>query len=419
MFNKPIFIGLSPNSQAEDTRLALKLLLTPFEWQKGGQIKRLESAFEKYFQIKLAFSFLSARTALWAILKSLGIEKDDEVLLQAYTCVVVPNAMISLGIRPVWVDINPKTFNMDTEDLEKKISKKAKLIMVQHTFGQAAEIEKIIEIAKKHKLLVIEDCAQALGAEYRGKKLGTLGDAAFFSFGRDKIISSVFGGMVITNNRRIGKRLKKIQANLPFPTKTWIFQQLLHPLVFSIIIPTYYFFSFGKILHFLLQKFNLLSRAVAEKEKAGVMPGLFFSKMPNALASLALKQFEKLDQFNSQRIRIAKFYEKELKDLKSRLPEIKKDCRHVFLRYTIKTKMAEELIRFAKKEKIFLGDWYRPAIAPKGTDFKKVFYQSGSCPQAEKISAMSVNLPTHPKMTFEDAGRVANVVKKFFKEKNT
>lgn len=411
---KPIFTSLSPNTQKEDIWLALRLVFRPFEWQKGKEIKKLEEAFRQYFKVNFAISFLSGRTCLWAILKSLGIGRGDEVLLQAYTCVVVPNSIISLGAKPIWVDINEETFNMNAADFKKKVTKKSRAVVVQHTFGQAAEIEKIIKIAKKRNLFVIEDCAQALGGEYRGRKLGTFGDTAFFSFGRDKIISSVFGGMTITNDKSIEKRLKKIQAAFPFPSKLWILQQLLHPIIFSIIILTYFPFNIGKILHFLFQKMNFFSRAVAKKEKKGEMPKFLFSKMPNALAALALKQFEKIEEFNKKRIKIAKFYSREFKGLAVKLPKIKKTCCHVFLRYSIKTEKAKELIHFAKKRKIFLGNWYNPVIAPRGVDFTRVFYQPGSCSKAEKASAMSVNLPTHPRTTMEDAKRIIQLIKEYY-----
>jgi len=159
----PIFIALSPNTQPEDVFLAFKLLFSPRKWQGGKEIKKLEESFKKYFQAKFAISFLSGRTSLWSILKSLGIGEGDEVLLQAYTCVVVPNPIVALGAKPVWVDINKETFNMDVGDFEKKISKNSKAVIVQHTFGQPAWVEKIVKIAKKYKLFVIEDCAQALG----------------------------------------------------------------------------------------------------------------------------------------------------------------------------------------------------------------------------------------------------------------
>lgn len=414
MTNRPIFIALSPNTEKDDVMLALKLIFRSSKWQRGKEIKRLEEAFKKYFKVNFAISFLAGRTALWAILKSLRIREGDEVLLQAYTCVVVPNSIVSLKALPVWVDINPETFNMEVEDFKKKITKRSRVVIIQHTFGQGAKIEKIVEISKKHKLFVIEDCAQALGGEYRGKKLGTFGDVAFFSFGRTKIISSVFGGMVITDNKKMGERLRKIQDSLPFPSRLWILQQLFHPLAFSLIIPAYSLLNFGKILHFLLTKLGLLSKDVSFKEKAGKMSKMLFSKMPNVLSILALKQFERLEEFNGKRREIARLYSRELKGLDIELPKIKKDFHHIFLRYTIKTDKTKELIDFAKKRKIFLGDWYHPVIAPKSVNLSEVFYQLGSCPKAEKAARMSVNLPTYPKMTIEDVKRVVEIIREFY-----
>lgn len=408
---RPIFIALSPNVEKEDLLLAWRLLFSPQNWQSGRAVNQLETAFKEYFQTKYAVSFASGRTALWAVLKALDLKKNDEVLLQAYTCVAVPNAVLALGAKPVWVDIHPETFNLDDRDLKKKISSRTKAVIVQHTFGQAAAVEKIIDLAKRRQLLVIEDCAQSLGAKYRGQKLGTLADAAIFSFGRDKIISSVFGGLAIANQKRIGERLKKIQASLPLPSKFWIFQQLIHPLAFSLIINTYSLLGLGKGIHFLLRSTGFLSRAVYRQEKKGQMETGLMKKMPHALAVLAMKQFRKLVKFNRHRRKIARFYQRELQGLPFELPLFSRD--HVFLRYTIKTAKAVELIEFAKKRGVFLGDWYRPVIAPRGVEMSQVFYQPGTCPKAEETSAQSVNLPTHPSMTFQDARKVVKVIKYF------
>jgi len=410
---KSIFIGLSPNVQKKDLILDLNLFFQPWRWQKGLAVKKLEKTFRQYFQVNQALSFISGRTALWAILQAMGLNQGDEILLQAYTCVVIPNTIIALGARPVWVDINPETFNLNTRDLEKKITPKTKAIIVQYTFGQPAKIKEIMKICEKHKLLLIEDCAQALGGEYQGQKLGTFADASFFSFGRDKIISSVFGGMAITNDKKLGNRLTQIQKQMPLPRQAWIAQQLFHPLAFSLIISVYNCFDLGKLIHFLMTRLGLLSRAVAQKEKHGQIITHLQARMPNALAVLALSQFQRLELFNQKRIKIANLYQKELKNLKIHLPKRKENNRHVFLRYTIKMNRPETLIKFARKRGIFLGDWYRPVIAPKGVDQNKVFYQTGSCPQAEKTAAMSVNLPTHPKMTIKDAKKVIKILKEF------
>lgn len=408
----PIAISLSPNTATEDVKLAARLLLMPWQWQKGKTIKRVEEKIKSYLGVKEAITFLNGRQCLLAILKSLHLQKGDEVLLQAYTCVVVPNSILAVGLKPVYVDINADTFNIDPRDLEKKITPRSKALLVQHTFGQPAKMAELIKIAKKHHLILIEDAAHSLGAEDQGKKIGSLGKAAFFSFGRDKVISSVFGGVVVTNDQSLAQSLKKLREKAPYPSKFWILQQLLHPLLFhSLIIPFYFCLSFGKILLVILQKTKLLSKAVTCQEKKGQFPDKVF-RYPNALAALCLAQLEKLEEINQQRRQMAQFYAKELKGLPIELPKVEND--HLFLRYTIKTKKAEKLIDFAKKHKILLGDWYRPVIAPQGVDLKSVFYQTGSCPQAEQAAKDSVNLPTYPRMTLTEAQKVVNLIKKFY-----
>ena len=121
-----------------------------------------------------------------------AIGEGDEVLVQAFTCVAVPNSVLWAQATPVYADIDA-TLNIDPIDVEKKITNRTKAIIVQHTFGIPADMDALVALAKKHNILLIEDCAHSLGATYKGKKVGTFGDAAFFSFGRDKVVSSVFG----------------------------------------------------------------------------------------------------------------------------------------------------------------------------------------------------------------------------------
>ncbi|HSX40366.1 MAG TPA: aminotransferase class I/II-fold pyridoxal phosphate-dependent enzyme, partial [Candidatus Saccharimonadales bacterium] len=225
---RPIAISLSPNTQTSDILLALKTLLAPWNYYKGNYATALEQWFVKNFKVASAVSFNSGRSSLFAILKALDIQKGDEILMQTFTCVAVPNAIIWAGAKPVYVDID-KTLTMDAKDLERKITAKTKAILVQHTFGIPSNMDEIRTLARKNKLIVIEDCAHTIGAVYNGKKLGTLSDVAFFSLGRDKAFSSVFGGMAITNNRTLGNKLKSIQKKKNNPNVFWVFQQLLHP----------------------------------------------------------------------------------------------------------------------------------------------------------------------------------------------
>lgn len=410
---KTIAISLSPNTEKRDVLLAVKLLFSPWLWLKGETIKKVERAFKKHFSAKYAVSFNSGRSAEYAILKAIGIKKGDEVLIQAFTCVVVPNSIFWLGAKPVYVDFEKESFNMNPADLKRKITPRSRAIIVQHTFGKPAKIEEIKEIAKENKLLLIEDCAHSLGATYQSRKLGTFGSAAFFSFGRDKVISSVFGGMAITNDSKIGENLLNLQKEIDFPSCFWVFQQLFHPIAFSLILLLYNFFSLGKVMLVILQKLNFLSRAVSNQEKKTRQPQNFPAKLPNAQAAMALFQFQRLAKFNQKREKISQIYRKKLKvkGIKSLSPV----PGEIYMRYAIISKQAKEILDYAKKRGIVLGDWYQNIVDPKGVDFTKAGYLKGSCPVAEEVSRQIVNLPTYPRMKPEESQQVINIIKEFLK----
>ena len=304
---KSIFTGLAPNLQYDDARLALSLIFKPWKYNIGDYIYKIEDAFREYIGTKFAFSFVSGRGALVAILKAFNLGRNDDVLLQAYTCVAVPNCIKFVGANPVYVDIDKRTFNMSIDDLEKRITPKSKAIIIQHTFGNPANIRDILAFARANNLIVIEDCAHALGTKCDNKLVGSFGDAAFFSFGRDKVISSVFGGIAITNNENAGQKLKEIYNTSKFPSIFWTFRQLLYQCLMYILKKTFDFFI-GKCLIYLFNKLGIFSKALFKKELRGKMPFILLSKFPNALAKAAMNQFNKLELFNDHRKKIASIY---------------------------------------------------------------------------------------------------------------
>src|SRR3989344_6809428 len=182
MLERPVHIGLSPDTANDDVLLSLEMLCQPWLWQKGERICQIEQWFKNYFNTNFAISFNSGRSALLAILTCLQLPAGSQGLTQAFTCVAVPNSIIWAGLRPIFVDID-KSLNINVADAQKKITAKTKVLILQHTFGIPANIEKIADFCRKNKLIMIEDCAHALGASYQAKQLGTFGDAAFFSFG--------------------------------------------------------------------------------------------------------------------------------------------------------------------------------------------------------------------------------------------
>ncbi len=423
---KPITISLSPNTQKDDIWLALKLIFNPWKWKRGKAIEELEEEFKKYLGLKYAFAFNSGRSGLLAILKSLDLEPKNEVLLQAFTCNAAANPILWSGLEPVYVDCNEDNFNIDIEDLKKKITlrraqgKPPRVLMVQHTFGLPAEMVKILEIAKQNNLILIEDCAHSLGAEYYNQKVGTFGKAAFFSFSRDKIISSVYGGMVVTNDPSLGERIRQAQDKLAYPSYCWILQQLFHPVLMNLLILPTYNFLFGKILLVLFQWLRILSKAVHWKEKRGKKPCYFPKRMPNALALLAQKQFRKLEKFYEHRRKLAAFYCSELKNSSFEVPKTLSQetlnflgKKHSFLRFTIKHPAAHKIIKEAWQKNILIGDWYTAPIAPDDTKLDKVKYKMGSCPKAERLAKRTLNLPTHINISQKQARKIIDFLKKY------
>lgn len=266
----------------------------------------------------------------------------------------------------MFADID-ETYGIDPADFAKKITRKTKAVIVQHTFGIPAKIDEIISIARKHNILVIEDFAHTMNLPLKG-------DAAFFSFGRDKVLSSVFGGMAIINshfNDQVSN-LKKYHKNLPEPSLGWIFQQLFHPVAFAIILPLYRI-GIGKALLVSLQKLHLLSYPQINEVK----------KYPNALALLLLLQLKKLEKFSVRREKIVKLYGKT----------------GSLLRFPVMVDDPIKIIANAKKKGILLGNWYHNVVDPV-----PIGYISGSCPKAEKAAAHIINLPT--RISENDAKRV-------------
>ena len=419
---KPILISISPNTNQTDILTAIKLLFTPWRWQQGRAISKLKSKLKKYLNLDHCFLVNSGRTGLYLALKSLDLNQNDQVLCQAFTCVAVPNAIRWVGAKPVFVDTIKNSFNLNPKDLKKKITSTTKAVIVQHNFGIPDNLEQIKKICQQHQIYLIEDCAQSLGARLNNQPVGTFGHLTVLSFGRDKVISSVWGGAVLTNNYRLAAKIDALAQSLAYPSKSWIFKQLLHPLLLSLAIPFYYQphlgrLSPGKLLIYFFQQLGLISQPVSSVEKQGQQPPRIISRLPNALAALALVQWQKLKQMNQHRQQISHYYQKNLAS--PIIPPIttkSSKSSPTYLRFPILVNQPDQLIKLASQKQIMLGNWYRPVISPQGVNLKQIGYQPGDCPNAEAVSLQTVNLPTHPKMTLKDAARVVKLVKTYLND---
>ncbi len=436
---RPISISLSPNVEPDDVKLASSLLfkkrveVSPRQACLGETSTtpalELEGKFRDYLGVKAAYSFNSGRSALMAVLQGLELEKGSEVLLQAFTCNAAANPIIWSGLQPVYVDCD-QNYNLSVEDLKKKITPKSRVVMIQHTFGLPADIDAIQEVCNEHNLILIEDCAHSLGAIYKGKPIGTFGEAAFFSFSRDKIISCVYGGVAVTNNEALAKKIATFQEKAGYPSDAWTNQQLLHPILMDkIILPTYSFF--GRYLLVLFQWLNVLSKAIHWKEKRGMCPNYFPKRLPDKLALLAINQLKKLERFNDYRRELAKFYRQELsdcvgpthaeKELRGSdprknsgfvLPNELPDTKPTYLRFAIRHNDAAKIIKKAWRKNLLLGDWYRTPVDPFDTLPDTVNYKKGSCPNAESFAGKMINLPTHINIRETEAKKIIEFIKK-------
>ncbi|MEI6597081.1 MAG: aminotransferase class I/II-fold pyridoxal phosphate-dependent enzyme, partial [bacterium] len=321
LFNKTIFTGFAPNLTGRDTGLALSYLLLPWRWFKissGEYIALAEKKLREYFNIKHAYVFDSGRSALYYALKTLGAGDNDEILLQAYTCVVVVNAIKFTGAKPIFVDINDD-FNMSPANLENKITAKTKILIIQHTFGLPAKLNELLTIAKRHNLKIIEDCAHSLGARYQGQLTGTFGHIGMLSFGSDKIISCARGGALITNDDEISKNIKSFAQKLPKPKLTKTLQHLMHYPIFYTAKPVYHLFI-GKFILILAKKLNIFNKIIYKKEKTGEPVNFYPAKLANSLAHILCEQINEIEQLNAHRRSISKIYQENLNNLNINLP---------------------------------------------------------------------------------------------------
>ncbi|MEK7557357.1 MAG: aminotransferase class I/II-fold pyridoxal phosphate-dependent enzyme [Patescibacteria group bacterium] len=399
---RPIAISLSPNTEADDVGRARSALRRPEIQTDGEWPLAVERKLEEIFPGHKVALTSSGRQALLRLFKALNIGSGDEVLLQAFTCSAVPASIMWAGARPVYADITPGTYNLDPEDVRRKIKPTTKAIIVQHTFGIPGPIAELREIASRHNLVLIEDCAHCLGQKYQGQPLGTFGDAAILSFGRDKILSSVFGGAVVSKNEELIRHIQDQQRALPFPPRRWVRQQLLHPILFDVILPTYFMASLGKVALVALQRLGFLSKALAPEEKRVEKPEHLAWCLSPALAYLLLHQLDKLDRYTVRR-----------REIVSRYAERLGGSRESLLRFPLEHPHARHIRQVARRSRMLLGDWYDTPVAPADVEATRFGYVPGSCPAAEAASKNILNLPAYPTLTNDQVDQVIQFIQDY------
>ncbi len=376
-------------------------------------IEELEENLLSYLWIENSkiISFYNARSALFHWIKLLWIWAWDEVIIQAYTCVSVVNSVIQTWATPIFVDID-ETLNIDTNDLKAKITKKTKVIILQHTFWNPANIWEIKKIAEENNIFLIEDCAHSLWAEYEWKKVGTFWDLSVFSFWRDKVISTVNWWFLVINNEKYFWRINEIKKELVnLPIKE-VLKNVAYIFISFKAKIFYDFFGLWKFIIFISRKLHLIPEVLSCSEKSCQEKNLYF-KYPNTLAYLWLKELEKIDFYNEHRIKLAKIYEENL--WKNTFPKTLENTKNIYLRFVYFLENREELKKYFRQNNILLWDWYQDIIAPRWTILEKTWYKIGTCKNAEKYASFTLNLPNHIWVSESEALKVVSLIKKFEK----
>ena len=340
------------------------------------------------------FLYWKGRVALFAFLKSLDLKEDDEIIIPAFTCVVVPNAILYAGLKPVYVDINEGTFNMNVSHIEKVLTERTKAIICQNTFGLSSDIEEIIRIAKKHNLYTIEDCTHGFGGLYNGKPNGSYCDAAFYSTQWNKPFSTGIGGFLVVNNENLLDRIFALEA---IKIKPKLIERSVLRFLLSfrkLFINKYTQWSLVNFYRFLSNK-NLIVGSNQSKElNSAEIPTEYFKDISNVQISAGIKNLKKIYRLNELRRRNANSYTEFLKAQNKNHVDPNLFPNHIFLKYPLLVKDRGRFFELAKSSRITLGDWFLSPLHPIRDDLYRWGLVRENYPVAHKVSQRIVNLPT-------------------------
>ncbi|OCR05834.1 aminotransferase [Helicobacter pullorum] len=342
--------------------LAIREVLESGWYLLGEKNKAFEENFAKYCETKFSIGCANGLDALHLAIRAYDFPKDSEIIVPANTYIASILAISNCGLKPILVEPNLETYNIDADLIEAKITEKTKAIVVVHLYGQAVEMEKIWELAKKYNLKIIEDCAQAHGAIYQGKKVGNLGDIGCFSFYPGKNLGALGdGGSITTNDEEMATKIRAIA-------------------------------NYGSLIKY-----------------ENIYKGLN-SRLDEIQAAILDLKLQFLDADNQQRREIAKIYRENIKNEKIVLPKPYKEESHVWHLFVIRTKDRDKLQEYLKIKGIQTLIHY-PIPPHKQNAYKE--WNNLSFPITEKIHKEVLSLPISPAMNKEEAFYIAQILNEF------
>lgn len=347
----------------KEVNLAIEKVLDSGKFILGDEVERFENLFSNYIGMKYGIGVNSGTDAIKIALRALGVKENDEIITVANTAVPTVSAIREAGGTAVFADID-ECFNIDSKDFERKITPKTRAVIVVHLYGQPADIDSIIKIAKKHKIKVVEDCAQATGAEVKGKKVGSLSDISCFSFYPTKNLGACGdGGIILTNNEELYKRCRQLRM-----------------------------YGMEKTYYSNMEGYN--------------------SRLDEIQATILSTKLNYVESWNNKRINLASFYIKNIKNKNIILPKVRTGAKHVFHLFVIRTKKRELLKEYLKENNIGFGIHYEfPIHLQKGYEF--LGYKKGDLKITEKISDEIVSLPIFPELTKQEINYIVEKINNF------
>ena len=377
-------------------------------------IEEYQQKFARFLGAERAFAFWKGRIALYALLRALDVGAGDEVILPGYTCVMNVNPIKYAGARPVYVDIEPDTFNMNVNLLEEKITNKTKVIIAQHTYGYPCEMDTIMNIAQSSGICVIEDCCLALGSKYKGRMVGTFGRAGYFSSQWNKPYTTGLGGMVMTSDRELAEQIESLAANeMCPPSSREVFMLRMQLMIYRLFIYPRTTALAQNLFRYLTKKGAVVGSS-STSEFEPVKADDFFKGISKMQARSGIRQLDRIEENIAHRRKMAQLYD-ELLAAKSWKPS--KDSRGsaepVLVRYPVRIAEKDKALSQAAKAGVELGSWFECPLHPIETPLASYDYELGMCPEAEKASGQMVNLPLHPRVSEKTAGKTIKFITGF------
>ncbi len=344
-------------------RKAIQRVLDEGGYILGKEVHAFEEEFAKYIGVKAAVGVGSGTEALHLALAACGIGWGDEVITVSHTAVATVAAIELTGAKPVFIDIEPEFYTINPKKIQAAVTERTKAIIPVHLYGHPAEMDAILEVAKTNKLKVIEDCAQAHGALYKGKKVGSLGHMGCFSFYPTKNLGAIGdGGIVVTSNPELARQAR------------------------------------------LLREYGWAERYVSH------VCG-WNSRLDEIQAAVLRVKLKHLNKDNARRTRLAKKYTKELKDLPLRLPRQREGCTSVYHLYVVRTEERNALLSFVKECKVSVLIHY-PVPIHQQPAYARLKHSDLS--ETEKAAKEILSLPIYPELNDADFKKIIKAIKEFF-----